>query len=303
MELTYLRTFVEVADRGSYTEAAERLGYAQSSVTAQIQKLEEAYGAVLLERRGRRMALTESGETLLGYARQILSLHAESRDAVASGGKGTLTIGTIETVASYYLPKRLQIFGQSHPDMNVALVTGNESQIIKMVKEGSLDAGFILDPPYADPELHVRLIQEQDLLIVTSPEHRFGARNTLSLRDLEGESVILTEEGCTYRALLLQSLRKEAVPCRLSYEFGSLQAIKQGVGYGLGIALLPRIAVEKEIASGQLHAARLDRSEFRFCIQLLYAKRRRVSQAFEAFVHVMSGSGSIGEETAIHRNE
>jgi DNA-binding transcriptional LysR family regulator len=296
VELTYLRTFQEVARLGSYTEASERLGYAQSSVTAQIQKLEEAYGTVLLERRGRKMALTGAGETLLRYAEQILSLHAESREAVSSGSRGSLTIGTIETVASYYLPRCLQEYRNAYPDMNVSLMPGNEPQIIKLVKEGSLDAGFILDPPLVDPDLHVRFVKEQDLLIVSSPDHRFSSMDKLDLRELGGESVILTEEGCTYRALLLKSLKEAEVECKLSYEFGSLQAIKQGVGYGLGIALLPRIAVEEELADGRLHASEIDHPAFRFWIQLIYSKRKRVSDAFQSFI-------DRAESPTIERND
>lgn len=105
MELTYLKTFREVAKWGSFTRAAETLGYAQSSITTQIQKLEESYGAVLLERFGRKMRLTMAGETLLQYADDIVRLHEESKEVLSTQSKGTLTIGTIETLAAFFLPR------------------------------------------------------------------------------------------------------------------------------------------------------------------------------------------------------
>jgi DNA-binding transcriptional LysR family regulator len=102
MDFIYLHTFCEVARCGSLTRAAETLGYAQSSVTTQVQKLEEQYGAVLFERYGRRMRLTQAGEVLFLYARQILALQAEARAHLSDQQTGTLTIGTIETLAAYY---------------------------------------------------------------------------------------------------------------------------------------------------------------------------------------------------------
>jgi DNA-binding transcriptional LysR family regulator len=102
MEFTYLKTFREVARLGSFTRAAEVLGYAQSSITAQIQKLEDSYGAVLVERFGRSMKLTIAGEALLQYANELQRLHEESKEVVSRQSKGTLSIGTIETLAAFF---------------------------------------------------------------------------------------------------------------------------------------------------------------------------------------------------------
>ena len=107
MELTYLQTFREVLKWGSFTRAAEELGYAQSSVTTQIQKLEDSYGAVLFERYGRKMKPTIAGEALAHYANEIIRLHAESKEVVSRQPRVSLTIGTIETVAAFFLPPLL----------------------------------------------------------------------------------------------------------------------------------------------------------------------------------------------------
>ncbi|OCT14727.1 LysR family transcriptional regulator [Paenibacillus pectinilyticus] len=290
MELTYLKTFREVAKWGSYTRAAETLGYAQSSITTQIQRLEESYGATLLERYGRRMKLTMAGEALLQYANEIHRLHEESKEVVAKQSKGTLTIGTIETLAAFYLPQHLQAFQRDYPDVNVVIQPGNEPYIIESVKEGDLDVGIILDPPFKDPELHSSILREETLVIITSPEHKFSGRSEIHVEDLERESLILTEDGCTYRAMLLKVLKANQVNFKLSYEFGNLEAIKQCVSYGLGIALVPRIAVAEEIRKGQIMAMPFVHPEFKFYTQLIYANKKWKSKALLGLLELISRS-------------
>ncbi|NIK69469.1 LysR family transcriptional regulator [Paenibacillus sp. BK033] len=289
MELTYLKTFCEVAKHGSFTRAAEILGYAQSSITTQIQRLEESYGAVLVERFGRSMRLTIAGEALLPYAKEVIRLHEESKEVVSKQSKGTLSIGTIETLAAYYLPPYLQAYRQQYPDISIMLQPGNEPVIIEAVKEGTLDVGVILDPPFSDPELHTQVLREEELVIIASPEHRFSALSEVRAEDLSGEPLILTEDGCTYRAMLLKVLRDGEIDSKPSYEFGNMEAIKQCVVYGLGVALLPRIAAAEEIRKQQLIALPFNHPDCRFYTQLIYSKKKWQSKAFLGFVDLMGG--------------
>lgn len=290
VELTYLKTFREVAKWGSYTRAAETLGYAQSSITTQIQKLEEAYGVVLLERFGRGMKLTLAGETLLQYANDIHRLHEESKEVVSKQSKGKLSIGTIETLAAFCLPPYLQKYRGEYPGINVIIQPGNEPYIIESVKSGDLDIGIILDPPFKDPDLHCSILREETLVFITNPDHKLACQSEIHIEDLEGESLIMTEDGCTYRAMLLNVLKGNQVNYSLSYEFGNLEAIKQCVIYDLGIALLPRIAVAEEIRKGQIVAIPFVHPECNFYTQLIYSKKKWKSKAFQGFVDVISGT-------------
>ncbi|MGG1518842.1 LysR family transcriptional regulator [Paenibacillus oryzisoli] len=290
MELTYLKTFREVAKWRSLTKAAETLGYAQSSVTTQIQKLEESYGAVLIERFGRTMKLTMAGEALLQYANDINRLHEESKEVVARQSKGTLSIGTIETLASFFLPPFLQAYRGTYPDVHVMIQPGNEPYIIESVKNGTLDVGIILDPPFRDPELECVMLREEPLVIVASPDHRFAGQSEVRAEDLAHESLILTEDGCTYRAMLLKVLKEQQVSCKLSYEFGNLETIKQCVNYGLGVALLPRITVAEEIRKGQVAAIPFQHPDCQFYTQLIYAKKKWKPKAFLGFIELVSGT-------------
>ncbi|MFC4099811.1 LysR family transcriptional regulator [Paenibacillus xanthanilyticus] len=298
MELTYLHTFLEVAKSGSFTQTAEKLGYAQSSVTTQIQRLEESYGAVLFERFGRRMKLTHAGEVLLGYARDLIRLHGESKEAVSAQNGGSLSIGTIETMAAFFLPPHLQAFQRAYPEMNVMLQPGSEPAIIEAVRAGELDLGVILDPPFADPDFYTIAVREEPLVIVAHPEHRLSGLGEVSIGDLAGESLILTEEGCTYRAMLLGALKEAGVGCKLSYEFGNLEAIKQCVVYGLGVALLPEIVVRQDVRLGKLSAKPFAHPACRFYTQIIYAKRKWVSKPFRYFLELVGAPVGGGQESA-----
>lgn len=284
MELTYLRTFCTVADHGSYTRAAEVLGYAQSSVTAQIAKLEELYGAILLERSGRGMIPTFAGSNLLPYARQMLALSAEAKGIISGGDQGVLNIGAIETLAAYYLPHRLHRYREQHPGMQLRVQPGSEEDIISAVKDKTTHFGLIFDVPYASGELVTLPLREEQLYVVTHPEHPLAAEKAITPERLEGEPLVLTESTCTYRKQLLHVLRESGITARVDMEFGNLEGIKQAVKHSWGTAFLPRYAVEEELRNGTLTGIPLAGQLEPFYIQLIYRKEQRLSPVFMEFI-------------------
>lgn len=291
MDFVYLQTFCAVAKWGNFTRAAEALGYAQPSITMQIQKLEEQYGAVLFERYGRRMRPTQAGEVLLTYAQQILALQAEAKARLSEQQTGTLTIGTIETLAAFYLPPVLQTFREMYPGMSIALQSGNEASIVQSVKEGTCDLGLILDHLSQDQELISFPVRKEEFAIITRPDDAYSRLSEMTARDLAQARFILTEEGCTYRALLLETLRRKGIPPQIACEFNSLEAIKQCVLSGLGIAFLPYVTVQEEVAQGKLQAIPFVDGSHLFT-QVIYLERKWRSQAFERLLHVMSQGAS-----------
>ncbi|MDQ1911863.1 LysR family transcriptional regulator [Paenibacillus sp. GD4] len=288
MDLTYLQTFREVAKWGSFTKAAEELGYAQSSVTAQIQKIEKVYGAALFERFGRKMRLTHAGEELLRYTHQMLRLYDESKEVVSSQMSGNIVIGTIETMAAFFLPPLLQQFRSSHPHVNVILQQGREAHIIEAVREGEYDFGLVLDLPFSDPELDTLAIREEPLVFIASPEHPLhqGCKSR-GIQALDGHSLIVTELGCTYRAMLERGLKEQQVAYQLAYELGSIEAIKQCLIYGLGVGLLPRIAVNSEIEQGKLIALPIQLPGPPFYTQLITHKKKWMSSLLNDFIELL----------------
>lgn len=288
MELTYLRTFQAVAVWGSYTMAAEKLGYAQSSVTAQMAKLEELYGVTLLERAGKGMRLTFEGRALLKYADRILALRDEAYAAVSGKREGELRIASIETLASCFLPYRLHGFRSAHPDVLLRIQPGSEPDIIAAVKAGTADFGLIFDQPFHSDELECRTLRRERLYVVLPPGHRLADRNGLSPNDLKGIPLVLTEESCTYRAYLMGRFREAGVDPAIEMELGHLEGIKKAVLHGWGAAFLPAYAVEEELTAGSLRALPLEQDRADFRIQLIWRKGRHLSALYKEFAYALN---------------
>jgi DNA-binding transcriptional LysR family regulator len=288
MELTYLKTFCEVAARQSFTKAAIELGYAQSSVTMQIQKLEREYGVTLFERYGTKLRLTPPGESLLKIAAKMLDLYTESKETIANQVNGTLTIGTIDSLAAYYLPPYLQQLRKLFPDLNILLQPERETAILSNVKAGEFDIGFLLDRKHADSSLSCTIIREEPLVMIAPPDHPLTQLTKVELNHLIGVELIVSEEGCNYRNMFEQVLKEHGIAVRIGFELGNPEAIKQCVRNGLGIALLPRIVVEEEVHQGTLAVLLLAHPDLRFDLQFFIHPKKWMSQPLLKFIQLIT---------------
>ncbi|HZG79732.1 MAG TPA: LysR family transcriptional regulator [Brevibacillus sp.] len=289
MDTRYLQTFREVAKWQSFTRAAEVLGYAQSSITTQIQNLENEFGVVLFERWGRKIRPTQAGEVLLSYSEQLLAILDEARGQLSDQAQlaGTLTIGTVESLAAFYLPPYLQKFRQEQPKMRVLLHPGICDELRQGVKEGAYDFAFILDRWQEHPDLVCLNLGEEELVVIAAPGHRLERAQKVEAEDFSGENWIFTEEGCSYRIIMENVLRKANAVVHSSLEFGSMEAIKQCVTYDLGIALVPKITVTEEVKNGTLIILPFTHPEVRVYRQLVYHQKKWMPQAMHYFIDLL----------------
>ncbi|MDB5058568.1 MAG: LysR family transcriptional regulator, partial [Chloroflexi bacterium] len=173
MELRQLTTFLTVASTLNFTHAADALDYAQSSVTAQIQALEEELGVPLFERLGRRVTLSTAGQRLLPYAKEMLRLAEEMRGAVPDDQEpsGILNIGAPESLCAYRLPPVLLRFRTLFPKVQLVFNPDNGPALSQILSEGRLDMGFLLEAPTQSAHLIAEPLSHEPLLLLTYPSH------------------------------------------------------------------------------------------------------------------------------------
>lgn len=252
MDLKQLQTFLTAAETLSFTQTAQLLDYAQSSITAQIKSLEEELGVILFERLGKRVTLTDEGKRLQQYAQKMLELNSEMKKAVSNEqAQVVLKIGAQESQCVYRLPSILQQYQKAYPQVKIIFKPVHTTEVAKdLLQSGNLDVAFISDAYKETPMLYrERLIQEQ-IIFVSAPTSIKS--HTLSAQQLSAETMLLTENGCSYRNQLEAQLQQEGLLPLQMIEFASIEAIKQCVMAGLGITFLPKMVVEKELEDGQL---------------------------------------------------
>ncbi|WP_339796716.1 LysR family transcriptional regulator [Paenibacillus sp. FSL R5-0744] len=287
MDLTYLRTFREVAKRQSFTRAAEELGYAQSSVTMQIQKIEKEYGVPLIERHGRQLRLTPPGEELLKLFVEILDLYDRSKETIAQQIGGTLTIGTIDSLAAFYLPPYLQQLRTKFPKLDIHLQTMQEANLLAKIKDGEVDIGLMLDRTTTDSLLDRTIIRDEPLVLIAPINHPLAQMDIVTLQDLNKCELIVSEESCIYRSLFENLLKEHGIIFRIGFELSNLEAIKRCVMNGLGIALLPKIVAEEEIERGNLAELPFAHQEIHFDLQLLMHPKKWKSQPLQFLTQML----------------
>ncbi|KAB7671290.1 LysR family transcriptional regulator [Bacillus sp. B1-b2] len=286
MELVYFKSFIQVVKSGSYTKASYVLDYAQSSITTHIQKLEAIYGGTqLLERHGKTMKLTPAGETLYSYAEKMLALYEESHLSLNNQEINTVKIGSIESLAIFILPNIIAEFKKKYPDVKVQIFPYTEATILEKIHRNELDFGLIMDKPIHSERIQSLLLKKQEMKIVVYPEHPFTKKKSVTIEDLEKETIVLTEEGCTYRAYLLKQLEKNFIDYRLSMELSSIETIKRAVHNKWGIAFLPTFSIEGD--SSVVGISYKD-DDFLFYSQLINRRGRIQSQKLQYLIDLFA---------------
>jgi DNA-binding transcriptional LysR family regulator len=287
--LHQLRTFKAVADHRSFSAAAQALSLSQPSVSYQVKELEAALGLPLLDRLGKRVELTEAGETLYGYVRRTLNLLDEAAVALEDLRgirRGTLRIGASTTVGIYVIPAALGAFKRLHPGLSISLEIGNRGQVQEGVLRNELDLA-VVGPPRRDPELESLPFIWDELVVVAPARHTLAGRPGLTLRDLAGETFILREQGSGTRWAVDKAAKRSGVRLDVGMELGSNGAIKQAVTSGLGLAIISRFAINLERSSGELVELNVQGFPIRRQWHIVHLRRRRLAGAIQAFIDLL----------------
>tara|TARA_B100000614_G_scaffold242094_1_gene243807 strand:- start:2654 stop:3559 length:906 start_codon:yes stop_codon:yes gene_type:complete len=259
MELYQLRGFARVARGGTLTRAAEELHITQPALSSQIRALEDEFGVQLFERRGRGLALTTVGQTLLSRAEQILELaeHAARELSDTNALKdGTLNIGTNDSNSLQVLPDLLVRFRADYPGVRIRLFNSHSSQVAVWVEDGTVEIG-IVTLPLTHRTLVSHPLYERDDVLIVPPGHDLESVDRIAPRDLEAYPFLFLHRGSVSHDRLMEELRRESYGPTDIMQVGSLEVVKRYVELGLGISIVPMINVQHEVRSGRLVARSL----------------------------------------------
>ncbi|MBM7602739.1 DNA-binding transcriptional LysR family regulator [Metabacillus crassostreae] len=289
MDTKQLITFKTAADLLNFTHTAKILNFAQSSVTGQIKSLEAELGTPLFERLGKRLILTESGKQFKQYAEKMIMISEESKQVVKGGEEptGTLTIGAQESQCTYRIPLLLKQFKNQFPKVKIVFKQSySNEQAREQLLEGKLDIAFIMDKIRPVDSLHIETLIQEELKVVVASDYPLPKENYLFPLHYENETFLLTEKGCSYRTILEESFHTATLSILNKFEFVSIEAIKQCVNEGLGIAVLPAMVVEKEIKEGKMQEIAWMSLESTIHTQIAWHKDKWVTSPLRAFIEL-----------------
>jgi LysR family transcriptional regulator, hydrogen peroxide-inducible genes activator len=251
MNLKDLKYLVALADTGHFGKAAERTFVSQPTLSAQLKKLEEYLGVKLVERQPKNVQLTEVGKQIVVRARRMLD---EGEEIVALARSNTdpfagkLKVGLIPTIGPYLLPRVMQKIRKAVPHLGLMLYEYQTEALLKRLRDGEIDLG-IMALPVPQDGLESRPLYEEDFTVALPNNHALAAKASIKLQDLKGQTLLLLEDGHCLRDQALEVCSRVDVREAEDFRATSLETLRQMVVAGLGITLLPELAVESPFGS------------------------------------------------------
>ncbi len=284
MELKNLESFIQVAELGSFTKAAARLGYTQSTVSFQIRQLEEELGTQLFERIRHTVRLTPKGREVLKLAHQMVRTAEDMRRTAGENRSlhGTIRMAMANSLCSWLFPHRFEAFHRTYPEICLTIITCRTEDMFQLLNQNEVDLVYTLDNHIYDRNYVIVSEEPVGIHFVASSKNPLSERENVPVEDLIGEPLILTEKNVSYRKNLDEYLARRSMEMVPFLELGETTQISRLVEQNLGISFLPDFAAEEAVQRGTL--VRLDTPEFQMNIwkQLLCHRDKWVSPEMQA---------------------
>lgn len=289
MELKNLESFIQVAELGSFTKAAKRLGYTQSTVSFQIRQLEEELGVPLFERIHHTVRLTAKGRSVQRLAHEMLQAAEDMKRTAGESRslKGTIRIAMAASLCTQLFRHDFTSFRQQHPDISLTVTTGKTEEMFRLLNQNEVDLVYTLDNHIYDRNYVTVSEEEVSVHFVASTENPLAARSRVSPEELISCPAILTEKNVSYRKLLDEYLASHSLELLPYLEIGDTSLICSMVEAGMGISFLPDFVTEASVREGRM--IRFSVPEISVCIwkQLLYHREKWVSPEMEAVMEYL----------------
>lgn len=290
LNLNQLRVFHAVASFLNFTRASEELHLTQPGISKHIKKLESFYGTKLFDRVGKKVILTQAGEVLFKTTGTLFGLLQESKACIDDlrglvGGK--LMIGASISIGTYILPEMLVQFRKKHPNVQIKVEMAQCEQIVKRILDYSIELSFVGHCYESDKRLSVKPFHADPMLLIVSKKHPWAKRRSVRLQDLANEPFLLSRKGSGTRNIVEEVLDKAGVALSKTMELGTTEAVKQAVKAGLGVSILSKHLVKKELETGLIASVPLQGVNLKRDLYLVYHKDRYLSDAARAFLELV----------------
>lgn len=290
----HLLVFVMVAEKQNFSRAAEELHMTQPAVSQYIRALEENIGIRLLERTNKYLQLNKAGEIVYHHAKEILGLYTKMQnlvDDLTNKAKGELKIGASYTFGEYVLPHLLTDLQRQYPEIEPSVTIANTATVAELVTSHQLDIG-IIEGGFKDKELMEENFAEDSMVIVVSTHHPLALKEMVTISDLENEIWIVREKGSGTREATEEMFHNLLFTPKKKIVFSSTQPIKEAVEAGLGISLLSKWAVQREIINKDLKILHTKGLPFSRQFSMI-TKSRFQTKALELFIELLRSCESL----------
>lgn len=288
MDLYKLKSFYTVARLGSFSKAAETLFLTQPAVSAQIKDLEYEYKTKLFDRVGRKIKLTRSGESLIGYVKNILDMYEESHFALnllKDAKHGSVKLGASGLPGARLLPLMISNFQDIFPDVTFSIKNQQSAAVVESIKQNHIDLGLIVNTECKinKPELVERVLYKDKIVVGVSKKHPLSDRTSINVSELSNLPLIVSLKNTVSRKALDKLFYQYSIPFNIAYEIENKSMIKTMVEMNLGISLFSTLEVKKEVESDWLHTLEIEDIPFYRFIQVIYHKNHELSPSAKAF--------------------
>ena len=301
MELRNLITFIHVAELGSFTKAAEQLGYSQSTISFQIKQLEDELNCLLFERINHTITLTERGRELVSYAHQVRALTEDFKDNLTKEEecKGHIHIVTPDSVCEDMIYAHYIDFHRQYPNISIKFTTADTSVMFDMLDHNEADAIITLDSHSYRKDYVIAKEQALPMHFVTNSKSRFAKKSNLKMADIANEPFVLTEYGQGYRRVFDKELAKKSLDITPVLEIGRTDIITRLLAQSDMISYLPDFVTKEFIESGAL--CYLDVLDVNIDIwkQLIYHKNKWMSKSLKAFIEYIKNNEFSNENESL----
>lgn len=290
MEIKYLKTFLTIVEEGSFSKAAQKLNYTQSTITFQINQLEQEFSITLFEKIGRNMLLTKAGKQFIPYVKNVLNemdkLYYFEKDLAEY--QGDLHIGIGETLLCYKIPDVIKQFRAIAPKTKLFLRSMNCYDIRNSILNGTLDLGvFYEDIGGLNSNIIPHVIGHYDVILVASPDMKKQYHDFITPNQNIPIAFIINEKNCIFRQIFERYLQQKSIMLSHTVELWSIPTIKNLVKSNTGLSYLPKFTVQSELQNGELVEIATDITHSNITAVCAYHKNKWISPAMKLFIDII----------------